>query len=242
MLRAARSVLVTLLMLICLLFLFACVFRVQAADISGADDVIPSVLDTMMVLLIRGTLLDNPSTIVDQLGELSVVLVILYFIFVFLSSFTVLNMLIGILCEVISQVSETEQEEAAVQYLKGTLLELLEVYDKNDDRMIGEDEFDLLMHNPEAHLILTNFGVDAFDLVSMRNLLFADRLDASLDNKEAGSPVGGDRADYSVTVGYAHLDIDDKGGVRSLRPDAYCVVDVVGRTRRCFRTPVVRKQ
>eukprot|EP00439_Symbiodinium_sp_Y106_P017117 s3373_g2.t1 len=49
---------------------------------------------------------------------------------------------------------------AAVAYLKNTLLEILECHDKDNDRQIHRDEFELLMRNPEMHFVLTRFGVN----------------------------------------------------------------------------------
>merc|ERR1719343_203096 len=99
-------------------------------------------------------------------------LAIVFLLFIFLSHFTVLNMLIGILCEVVTEVSRDEQEQATLARLRRTILCLLECYDKNDDHHIGRDEFDLLMANPETSQILRRFEIDSSQLLAMRDVLF----------------------------------------------------------------------
>lgn len=87
----------------------------------------------------------------------------------------VMNMLTGILVDVVQQVAESEKEEAAVGYLKNSLLEILECHDKDNDRHIHTSEFDLLMRNPEMHVVLTRFGVNVVDLISLKDVLFQNR-------------------------------------------------------------------
>merc|ERR1740138_409148 len=96
----------------------------------------------------------------------------LFLVFIFLSSYTILNMLIGILCEVVVQVSRDEREEATLARLKSTWVSLLECYDKDDDHHIGREEFELLMDNPETGQILRRFDVDAYGLRAMKDVLF----------------------------------------------------------------------
>eukprot|EP00434_Breviolum_minutum_P025611 symbB.v1.2.022629.t1/scaffold2014.1/size92328/8 len=54
----------------------------------------------MWVLLLSGTFLDSPSVALNEVGATSGWLVALFLVFIFLSHMMVLNMLIGILCDV----------------------------------------------------------------------------------------------------------------------------------------------
>lgn len=170
---ALRSVFFTLLLLLVLLFIFAVIFKTQAQqDFPELQDMFSTVPASMWLLLLSGTFLDSPSVPLNKVGETSSILAFLYLVFIFLSSFMVLNMLIGILCDVVHQVALNEKEEVAVSYLKSTLLEILECHDKDNDRQIHRDEFELLMKNPEMHFVLTRFGVNAADLVTLKDVLF----------------------------------------------------------------------
>jgi len=54
-------------------------------------------------------------------------------------------------------------------------MDILEVHDKDGNRHIAKSEFELMMKNPELRMILTNFGVDPEDLLSLEDVLFEDR-------------------------------------------------------------------
>eukprot|EP00933_Yihiella_yeosuensis_P039485 TRINITY_DN3352_c2_g1_i1.p1 TRINITY_DN3352_c2_g1~~TRINITY_DN3352_c2_g1_i1.p1 ORF type:complete len:806 (+),score=130.17 TRINITY_DN3352_c2_g1_i1:105-2522(+) len=193
---AMRSVFFTLILLLVLLYVFGVVFKTQSEEDEALRSMFPTVPAAMWVLLLSGTLLDGPSGPLNDVGATSPCLAMVFIVFIFLSSFMVLNMLIGILCDVVHQVALNEKEEAAVQYLKNTLLEILECHDKDNDRQIHRDEFELLMRNPEMHYILTRFGVNVVDLISLKDVLFEDK-DAAIEafegslcaTREFGSPV-----------------------------------------------------
>jgi len=170
--RAMRPVFYVLMMLGILLFVFAIIFKTQAIDNEVLEQMFPSLVDTMWLLLLRGTLLDGPAITFYAIYDVAPALAVTFLVFIFLSSFTVLNMLIGILCDVVCQVSKMEQEDASLALLKTTLLGLLECYDRNDDKRIGPEEFDLLMMNPETSQILRRFDVDASGLMSLKDVLF----------------------------------------------------------------------
>jgi hypothetical protein len=102
----------------------------------------------------------------------SVALTLCFFLFILLSGFTVMNMLIGIVCEVIAEVKRHEEEEADNFYLRNNLLDILDCYDKDGDECIGKEEFDLLMTNPEVLDTLQRFGTDADGLTTMAEVIF----------------------------------------------------------------------
>ena len=49
----------------------------------------------------------------------------IFFLYVLLTNITVMNMLIGIVCEVVSEVKQKDERHSAVDYLKRNLRELL---------------------------------------------------------------------------------------------------------------------
>jgi len=167
-----RPVFYVLLMLVVLLFVFAITFKTQASGDPDLADLFPSIMDTMSMLLLRGTFLDSPSLTFYRIQDRSTPLALVFLIFIFLSSFTVLNMLIGILCDVVFEVTRAEKDDAALEIMKRTMFNLLECYDKNTDHRLGISEFDLLMANPETGQILRRFDVDVGGLRSLRDVLF----------------------------------------------------------------------
>uniref|UniRef100_A0A7S1M1Z0 EF-hand domain-containing protein n=1 Tax=Alexandrium catenella TaxID=2925 RepID=A0A7S1M1Z0_ALECA len=171
---ALRTVFVTGMLLVAILYLFGIVFKIQSKAYPGLS-AFPTVGESMWVLLLNGAFLDAVADIVLELVDISWILTFIFMVFIFLSNLTILNMLVGILCEVATQVDKREKEQAAISYLKHHLIEILEVHDKNDDRHINKDDFELLMRNPEMHMILKSFGVDTEDLLSLQGILFESK-------------------------------------------------------------------
>mmetsp|Transcript_29490 Transcript_29490/g.67967 ORF Transcript_29490/g.67967 Transcript_29490/m.67967 type:complete len:886 (+) Transcript_29490:89-2746(+) len=175
---ALRPVLFTLVLLLLLVYVFGVIFKSatetnQEAGEELVKELFPSVGDSMLSLLLHGTLLDNVAQVVKGIKEESgLTLAGVFLLYIFLSSFTVMNMLIGILCDVVSTISQNEKDAAEVAYLKNHLLCILECYDKNGDRSLSREEFDLLMVNPELHECLNRFGTDVNGLKSLADVWF----------------------------------------------------------------------
>ena len=71
----------------------------------------------MSTLLLRGTLPDM-ADLVEDVGRVNIIYAAFMLFFILLASLTVLNMLVGVLCEVVSVVSAVEKESMTVQFVK----------------------------------------------------------------------------------------------------------------------------
>jgi len=129
---------------------------------------------SMHTLLVYGTLMDNIGQLVAALGDESMIFPVVFYTFVLISALTVMNMLIGILCEVVSAVTTTEREELTVTYVKASLREILMQggLDQDGDGMISKVEFAQILDNPAAARILAGCGVDVFGLVELADFIF----------------------------------------------------------------------
>lgn len=174
-LLAVRSVFFTTLLLLVLMFLFAVILK-QQAEGPVLKDMFPTVKTSMWILLLQGIFLDDLSGCLNEMEKESEVLTGVFIVFIGISTFTILNMLIGIICEVVTQVSRSEKEESAIQFLRNEVVGILEAHDKDDDRHIHKEEFDLLLQNPDMHWTLTRFGVNVGDLESMKDVLFEEHM------------------------------------------------------------------
>eukprot|EP00927_Polykrikos_kofoidii_P055183 TRINITY_DN49472_c0_g1_i1.p1 TRINITY_DN49472_c0_g1~~TRINITY_DN49472_c0_g1_i1.p1 ORF type:complete len:794 (-),score=127.31 TRINITY_DN49472_c0_g1_i1:129-2423(-) len=183
---ALRSVGFTMLLLVVLLFIFGVIMKQQAEVDEVLAPVFPTVTESMWILLVQGAFLDEVGGILGTLKERSWALTIVFLFFVFLGCFTVLNMLIGILCEVMSSVSRAEKDFMAVAYLKSTLLDIMECHDKDDDRHIHKSEFDMMVRNPDMHATLVKFGVSVSDLISLKDVLFEQKVTNVQDEEAEG--------------------------------------------------------
>lgn len=177
MMAAVRSVFFTLLLLVIVLYIFGIAFTQLLKDrTDGLDDGFTTVPFAMHTLLLHGTLGDQMTATVEQLGQVSGSLIVLFYLFVLISALTVLNMLIGVLCEVVNAVAATEREELTVTYVKSKLQETLIKggLDLDNDGVISREEFVQILDNTHAARTLSDVGVDVFNLVDLQDFIFEE--------------------------------------------------------------------
>eukprot|EP00928_Gymnodinium_smaydae_P027964 TRINITY_DN21463_c0_g1_i2.p1 TRINITY_DN21463_c0_g1~~TRINITY_DN21463_c0_g1_i2.p1 ORF type:complete len:787 (-),score=137.63 TRINITY_DN21463_c0_g1_i2:390-2444(-) len=164
---AGGSVAITFTMMISLLYVFAIIFKMQAEEHPQlAEELFPSLGASMQTLLIHGAFMDSPSKVMfhpDVAG--SFFLYVAFLTFVFLSCFVVLNLLVGVLCDVVAEVSQQEKEDSDILFLRSTVSEMLPCYDRDDDEHLCKEEIELLLQNSEMRVALNRFGVNVQGLV-----------------------------------------------------------------------------
>lgn len=183
MVVALRSVIYTVALLLIILFIFAILVRTHVRVYSDVySDVypdleqvyFPSCYMTFWALLMYGTFMDGVGEFF--IGELmpttSVTLQTLFLALVFITNFTVLNMLIGIITDVIFRAKQEQEEFSEQRYLRNNLLEIMSCYDKNGGGALEWDEYKLLMKNPEAVSCIRSFGTDVEGLKAILNMRF----------------------------------------------------------------------
>lgn len=185
---AFRGVATTLILLGTLTFVFGIIFKKQSDILSSTGELaeaFKSVWASMVTLCFVGTLLDGPAALYKQIDDdMGRFMALVFLVFIFLTAFTVLNMLIGVLCQVITEVSQAEHEDALVDYLKEHLLDILDCYDTDRDKTIGRKEFDLLLLNLEMREALAKFDTDIEDLAELAKILFSKSQRGRLSFKE----------------------------------------------------------
>eukprot|EP00747_Dinoflagellata_sp_TGD_P212361 gnl/TRDRNA2_/TRDRNA2_85459_c0_seq1.p1 gnl/TRDRNA2_/TRDRNA2_85459_c0~~gnl/TRDRNA2_/TRDRNA2_85459_c0_seq1.p1 ORF type:complete len:454 (+),score=73.70 gnl/TRDRNA2_/TRDRNA2_85459_c0_seq1:89-1363(+) len=197
---AARSVSYTLLLLLIFMYIFSIIFKSQLMDTENQllKESFNQILISMWTLLLSGCLLDDISVIADLLVEESIFLAMIFILFVLLSSLMVLNMLIGVLCAVVTAVAAAEKEKVLVGYVKTKLITVLQRLDEDGNGTISKAEFDQLVHIPEAVQALDELGVDVPNLVSLSDHLF----EAEDSDKIKSSQINSDEdADYRRSSG-----------------------------------------
>lgn len=169
---STRAVLCTFGVLLMILYIFAIAFKVQSEG-SGVEEMFPSILGAMYSLMIHGAFMDNLGDCTDAiLEEEDKLLFVLFISFMFLSNLTMLNMLIGVICDVANDVSSKEKKLAAAAALKDDLMEFLDCFDINLDKGIGIKEFDLILGNPDVRQMLEHHDVDVAILSSLKEAVF----------------------------------------------------------------------
>lgn len=181
MVAATRSVFFTLILLTILIYVFAILFTQLSADHPVSSQIFPSVRLSMVTLMNQGTLLDNFSDVVVPLGTDSYLLGALFYLFAILAAWMVLNMLIGVLCEVVALVAATEQEKITVSFVRAQLETVIDEVDSDGNGFITKAEFARLFEYRKACKALEEVGVDVIGLIDNIDLIFQPQL---LDDDE----------------------------------------------------------
>merc|ERR1719487_537535 len=110
------------------------------------------------------------------MGDAHYALAAVMLFFILLSSLTVMNMLVGVLVEVVSVVSDVEKEQMSMQYVKDMLMMMLKDFhaDKDENMSISKEEFEALLLQPRAARIIQDVGVDVVGLVDFLDFIFKD--------------------------------------------------------------------
>lgn len=170
---ATRSVGFTLVLLCGIVYIFAIAFRTITEGTHIGGLYFSSVTHAASTLLLDGTLPDLAPMVTEVAGEHFAYGALLIF-FILLASLTVMNMLVGVLVEVVCTVSTVEKEQMEATFLKGHMLHLLKAVDEDGDVRISRDEFNKLLEKPKAIKALQEVGVDVVGLAELSDFIYKD--------------------------------------------------------------------
>merc|ERR1712050_59665 len=113
----------TLVLLMITIYVFALTFRQLTDSTPLGDKYFPSVPEAMTTLLLEGALPDLASFVYNCFDE-HWSYAILLVIFILIASLTVMNMLVGVLVEVVAMVSTMENESLMVTMVRAKMLQM----------------------------------------------------------------------------------------------------------------------
>ena len=174
MAAAFKSVMYTLLLLIGLTYLFGLIFAQTALDTKLGERYFSTVFEAMYSLLIHGTFMDSVGRVFDDMRADGVGFAVLFFLYILLSALMVLNLLIGVLCEVVSNVSSSQRDAMMVERTRSVLLHIVKNVDQDFDGVITRDEFMSVAESPELIHALMEIGIDAAGIVDVVDEIFAN--------------------------------------------------------------------
>lgn len=179
MVTAMKSVAYVMALLILLTYVFAIAFTqlaVNTYDEYGEDSVgdknFANIGLSMYSLLIYATLLDDLIAFCDDLRHQSPVLLVLAFIYIALAALTVMNMLIGVLCEIVSAVADNEQDEIRTTTLSIKMKKVVGDFDSDHNKLISYKEFTEILMCSETLDALEVVGVSPVCLVDFAEFFF----------------------------------------------------------------------
>merc|ERR1719253_319373 len=131
-----------------------------------------------MTLLLYGTFMDSIGYVFRDLKEDNQTLAqVIMLLFVLASALTVMNMLIGVLCEVVTQVAETEKEDNAVKLVKDNLLVIMKEMDEDGSGTICKAEIQQMLDNEAALETLGNLGVALGYFMEQMDMFYSETED-----------------------------------------------------------------
>jgi len=174
MVAAMRSVCYVMCLLIIITYVFAIAFTQLSKGTRYGEKYFPDVGIAMYSLIIYGTFLDALADFCDDIREDNPMLLVLVCIFICLSALTVMNMLIGVLCEVVTAVASSEREERLTMMMMERMTEIVRSLDLNHDGMISMAEFKKIVELPEAIVALQDVGVEPIGVVDFADYMFLE--------------------------------------------------------------------
>jgi len=173
MLSAAASVGYTLGLLLIITYVFAiALVNLRDSDSEIAVLYFSTVPEAMHNLIIFGTFLDSLSNFILLVKNESVPCFIFTWLYIALASLTVMNMLIGVLCEVISSVAQEEQESMVVEKVNDKFSAIVRELDTDNDGTLSWSEFEKIIDYPDAVAALDSVNVDPVGIVEMAEDFF----------------------------------------------------------------------
>eukprot|EP00927_Polykrikos_kofoidii_P083163 TRINITY_DN8456_c0_g2_i1.p1 TRINITY_DN8456_c0_g2~~TRINITY_DN8456_c0_g2_i1.p1 ORF type:complete len:576 (+),score=84.52 TRINITY_DN8456_c0_g2_i1:134-1861(+) len=173
MLAAMRSVFWTLSFLFLIIYIFAVLFTQMARDSKEAKGCFEDVLMSMECLMLNSIFPDQKDHL-QKMQSHSKLVYFLNLIFMALSCLTVMNLLIGVLCEVVSEIAREEKDGILAADLQNKLRELLPMIHADRNNHISSQEFPTFLTNERVCHVLDEAGIDVVALADHAGYLFRD--------------------------------------------------------------------
>merc|ERR1719424_310871 len=107
-----------------------------------------------------------------MIGVGNVLALFLFSMFVLLSALTVMNMLIGVLCQVVLEVSAEEGERQVKKNMSETLLVMLQELDDDNSGELSRSEFRGVICEPKALAVMKDIQVDTQHLLDLTEMIY----------------------------------------------------------------------
>lgn len=148
----------------------------EGGELEGCtQELFGSMGKSMRHLFIMGTILDDITACTNSIRASPKPMMGLgfFFVFVLVSSFTMLNMLIGILCEVVGQTSEDEEQKATEANIREAIGSLFKTMDEDGNGTISRHEFMAMKEDKAVLDSLSALDVQARHFDMYADLMFA---------------------------------------------------------------------
>jgi voltage-gated sodium channel len=252
MVAASSAVASSMVLLLLSIYIFGIVFTSAFAKATEQDiiDRYGSLWLSCFHLFMAGTLLDNIIDVMYSLRDspdAGLLYCFIMMVFVLLSSFTVLNMLIGVLCEVVTATADDEQEKIMIQEIRNEITAVFEEIDINGDGTVSKDEFEQMTVNPVVKEALLKVGVKPSHFFALSDVLFepAEAKDGEpAHEQEPGQDAAGVKT-KATKAGTASVELDFDEFLEMVinqRPEKTASVMDSALLRQMFRAMIVKME
>jgi len=178
---AMRAVGSAMVLLVMALYAWGITMHSFLKDEDDLYDYWGTVTRCMMTLLANGAFGDSIGEVLRDIAGNGPALIAML-AFVVFASLTVLNMLVGVLCEVVTEVSHAEAEEVALSKLKDTVLVMLMRIDEDGGGTISRDELAGILRDAEALAVMNDLNISVHHFIDMTEMHFEEGDDMSIPN------------------------------------------------------------
>merc|ERR1719506_746345 len=149
-------------------------FNTEMKEELGLD--FRTITNCMWALLMDGTLmLDGTPTLMTKLlwaPKINMLLAGLFFVlYALLSALLILQMLIGVLCDVVSRVGQEQRDAQAIGLVKQEILADLKQFDGGDGK-ISQKELLRVMKHPQSKALMKKLNINRLFLMELQRMMF----------------------------------------------------------------------
>eukprot|EP00930_Biecheleria_cincta_P040123 TRINITY_DN27520_c0_g1_i1.p1 TRINITY_DN27520_c0_g1~~TRINITY_DN27520_c0_g1_i1.p1 ORF type:complete len:555 (+),score=124.68 TRINITY_DN27520_c0_g1_i1:107-1771(+) len=203
---AVRAVAWTAILLVLITFTTSIVFTSQYHQGHITDDEIAEMDDedpkkviwtsfgdmgkSMLTLLVQGTILDDVTAASDaiRMQDNYEWMEAVFILYILLNSFMMLNMLVGILVEVVGSTKEAESERIARANARDAIMTIFKQMDSDGSGKITQEEFKGMKKDEDIMEAFSELGIKAKQFDMYGHLLFGNK------DKDGGTPEMGFKA------------------------------------------------
>merc|ERR1719428_1341201 len=85
---------------------------------------------------------------------------VFFLCFLLITAFTILNMLVGVMCAIVTSTADEEKGRDITEQARTILIHIFETMDLNDSGMLDETEYRLGIQNDKVQAVLQAIDVD----------------------------------------------------------------------------------
>jgi len=169
----ARTVIFTFILLFFITYICAIAFAQLAENSAAGDEIFPNVPETLLFLLLQVSMPDQ-SGVIYEIRESSPVVAFGFTLYTTVAFLTVMNMMVGVLVDVVTVVAAVEKEEISVKFVRQKMTEVLFDcgIDVDHNCAISKQEFDAIVNNDRALALIRDMGVDEIGLLEFSEFIF----------------------------------------------------------------------